>query len=192
LVMLGLLVNATLRANSITTSVNTSNINANLYLPSYSPTSIGSTIVGSTITNSTTTYTTPTTYATPTTQTTNLCIMSFCGSTSTNINIAFPVIGNMTFPTMIGTIPTVINTQYAALPIGTTVTVPTSVVQPSNVSTVTTNIPTIQITTNFNTLPLGSVGALAGDPEPSTVILLVSGMAALGILHRKRFKIGRV
>jgi len=168
LVIFGLLVNGGLQANTITTAP--SNINANLSQPSYTPTIVGLT-----------TNTTPTT-----TQSTNLCIMSFCGSTSTNVNITFPTI---TLPTTIGSYPTIVSQPpLTVLPIGTTVMVPNSVVQPSNTNTVTTYIPTIQITTNFN-LPLGSITDFA-NPEPSTVLLLVSGMAVLGILYRRR--IGRV
>jgi hypothetical protein len=117
--------------------------------------------------------------------------MSFCGSTSTNVNITFPTI---TLPTTIGSYPTLVNTQplSTTLPIGTTVLVPNSIVQPSNTSTVTTYIPTIQITTNFNfNNPFGLVGDFS-NPEPSTVLLFVSGMAVLGILYRRRIRIGRV
>jgi hypothetical protein len=173
LVIFGVMVNSGLQANTISTAP--SNINVNLAQPNYTPTIVGLT-------------TTPTT-TTP--QNTNLCIMSFCGSTSTNVNITFPTI---TLPTTIGSSPTLVNSQplLTTLPIGTTVIIPSSVVQPSNTSTVTTSIPTIQITTNFNfNNPFGPVGDFS-NPEPSTVLLLVSGMAVLGILYRKRIRTGRV
>ena len=156
-----------LQANTISTAP--SNINVNLAQPNYTPTIVGLT-----------TTTVPTTSPTNI----NLCIMSFCGSTSTNVNIAFPTI---TLPTTISSTPIITQPTQTVLSIGSIVMVPNSVIQP-NVSTVTTNIPTITTNFNFNT-PFGLVGDFA-NPEPSTVLLLVSGMAALGILYRRR--IGRV
>jgi hypothetical protein len=207
-VIFGLIVAGGLRANTMTTySGNPYNINMDLSQPNVD----NSNIVDSTsndIVNNSNTNTNPyaySNYGMSTLQNNNLCIMGFCGSSSTNYGMSFQnnlcIMGfcgssytssNITVPTTTGDISTISNNQppdplLTVLPIGTTVTLPDLVIQPSNISTVTTNIPTIQVTTNFN---LG-VGDFA-DPEPSTVLLFVSGMVALGFLHRKRSKIGRI
>jgi hypothetical protein len=77
-----------------------------------------------------------------------------------------------------------LTTLFPVQTIQTKVAIP--VIQPSTVSTVTTQVPTIQVTANFNSLPV-QIGDLA-DPEPATVLLFVSGTVVLAILHRKRSK----
>jgi hypothetical protein len=156
-------------------------------------------------------------YEMSTFQNNNLCVKGLCEPSYTNFNITVPtttgytIINNLHllgyngenfrlgYNTMInagargqsGGLPLGAldppGPPLTVLPIGTTVTLPGLVVQPSTISTVTTNIPTIQVMTNFNTMPI--VLDLADDPEPSTVLLLVSGMVAFGILYQKRLKI---
>jgi hypothetical protein len=187
--ILGLMVAGGLQANTMTTySGNPYNINMDLS-PSYNY-SYNSNIVSPSsydiINNNNTTTYAYSNYGMSAFQNNNLCVMGFCGSSYTNFD------NNSVPPTIAGIPNTVIDNlqppdpPLTVLPIETTLTLPDLVMQPSNLSTVTTNIPTIQVTTNFNSMPIG-FGDFA-NPEPSTVPLLVSGMAALGILHRKRLK----
>jgi hypothetical protein len=176
----GLMVAGGLQATTITSY--SGNINMNLSTSYTTSTTYNVNIVGSNST-SYSNYSTSTTV-----QNNNLC--SYCGSSYTSFYM--PV--TTTYPTM----NTNLQAPLAALPI----TMPTSVVQsstvkpanivtvpvvqPSNTSTVTTTIPTVHVGTNFALGPNDFA-----DPEPSTVLLLVSGVAAIGILRRKQLKSGR-
>lgn len=211
-VILGLIVAGGLRANTMTTySGNPYNINMDLSY-NYGDNVVTRNYMRVVINNSNTNSYNYSNYDMSTFQNnSNLCVRGLCEPSYTNFNTTVPTTTGG-IPTIINNLHllgsnggnfrlgynTTINAgvrgqagppdpPITVLPIGTTtVTLPDLVVQPSTISTVTTNIPTIQVTTNFNTMPI--VLDLAGDPEPSTVLLLVSGMAALGILHRKRLK----
>jgi hypothetical protein len=191
-VILGLLVAGSLRAITMTTySSNPFNINMNLNVSQYnsSPNIVGSTINN---TNSPSSYTN---YGTSV-QNNNICITGFCGSSTSPTTLGVPTaIGNINILSNIHPqltvfpIGTAVTVPGSVIPSTTMITVPGSVIPPSNISTVTTNIPTIKVAPNLNTtIPIGFALDVAADPEPSTVLLLVSGIAAFGILHRKTVK----
>ena len=202
--LIGLIAAGGLQANTMTTySGSPYNINMDLSLSQSYNYSYDSNIVSQSsydiINNSNTTSYAYSNYGVSTFQNNNLCIMGFCGSSSNYSMSAFQnnnlcIMGfcgssytnfdNYSVPSTIADIPNVINNLQ--LPDPPLTVLPDLVMQPSNLSTVTTNIPTIQVANNFNSMPI-DFGDLA-NPEPSTVLLLVSGMAALGILHRKRLK----
>ena len=180
-VIFGLTVAGGLRANTMTTYSRTpSNINMDLSQPyNYVDNSI---IIGSTsydIINNSNTTTSSYDYS-------NYAISQ--NASYTNLNITVPIV-TADINNIINNLQPHSESPLTVLPIETRGTLPDLIIQPpsSNISTVTTNIPTIQVMTNFNTMPIGLVSDLA-DPEPSTVLLLVSGVAALGILHRKQTK----